>query len=65
MELIDAIKGRRSVRKFKPDPVSKEVIEGLLELAQWAPSGMNRQEWFFLVVQGEKKEELKQVSIRL
>jgi len=61
MELIDAIKGRRSVRKFKPDPVSKEVIEGLLELAQWAPSGMNRQEWFFLVVQGEKKEELKQV----
>ena len=61
MELEEAIKGRRSVRKFKPDPVSKEVIEHLLELAMWAPSGMNRQEWYFVVVQGEKIEEMKKI----
>ncbi|MBW1710634.1 MAG: nitroreductase family protein [Deltaproteobacteria bacterium] len=61
MELFDAIKGRRSVRKFKPDPVPKEVLEGILELALWAPSGMNRQESYFIVVQGEKKEELRKI----
>ncbi|MBW2085466.1 MAG: nitroreductase family protein [Deltaproteobacteria bacterium] len=61
MELADVIKGRRSVRKFKPDPVPKEQLERILELAQWAPSAMNRQESFFVVVQGQKKEELRQI----
>jgi nitroreductase len=61
MQLEEAIKGRRSVRKFKPQPVPKEIIEKILELAIWAPSGMNRQEWFFLVVQGEKKDELLKI----
>jgi len=44
MELSQAIKGRRSMRRFKPDPVPGELIEKTLELAQWAPSAMNRQE---------------------
>lgn len=61
MELTQAIKGRRSVRRFKPDPVPRQVLEGLLELAQWAPSAMNRQEWFFVVVAGQKQEELKKI----
>jgi nitroreductase len=61
MELAKAIKGRRSVRKFKSNPVPREVIEGLLDLAMWAPSGMNRQEWYFVVVQGEKIEEMKKI----
>ena len=58
MDLSEAIKGRRSIRKFKPQPVSKETIERILDLAIWAPSGMNRQEWYFVVVRGEKKESL-------
>ncbi len=58
MELSEAIKGRRSVRKFKPQPVPKETIAKILDLALWAPSGMNRQEWYFVVVQGRKKEDL-------
>ena len=61
MELEKAIKGRRSVRKFKPDPVPKEILEHILELAMWAPSGMNRQVWSFVVVQGEKTEEMKNI----
>jgi nitroreductase len=61
MELAEAIKGRRSIRKFKPDPVPREILEGILELALWAPSGMNRQEWSFVVVRGEKIEEMKKV----
>ncbi len=58
MELSEAIKGRRSVRKFKSQAVSRETLAKLLDLAVWAPSGMNRQEWFFVVVQGEKKDQL-------
>jgi nitroreductase len=61
VELEMAIKGRRSVRKFKPTPVSKEVLERVLDLATWAPSGWNKQEWFFAVVQGEKREELQRL----
>ena len=58
MDIVEAIKGRRSVRKFKPQGVPREKLEKILELAQWAPSGMNRQEWYFVVVRGEKREEL-------
>ena len=43
MELMDAIKGRRSIRKYKPDPVSDKDIELLLEAARWAPSWANTQ----------------------
>src|SRR5512137_1132041 len=62
MELADVIRARRSVRRFKPDPVPREVLEKILELAQWAPSAMNRQDWRFLVIAGEKKEALLKIT---
>lgn len=62
MELSEAIRGRRSVRRFRPDPVPREVIEKILELALWAPSAMNRQDWRFIVAEGEKKEALLKVT---
>lgn len=61
MDLVEAIKERRSVRKFKPDAIPKETIEKIIELAMWAPSGMNRQEWIFIVVQGPLKDELLKI----
>jgi nitroreductase len=61
MELADAIKGRRSVRRFKTDPVPRETLERVMELAQWAPSGMNRQEWYFVIAQGEKRAALQEI----
>ncbi len=62
MELSAAIKGRRSIRRFKAEPVPKEVIDNILELAQWAPSAMNMQDWRFIVVEGEKKEALLKIT---
>jgi len=50
MDLYQAIKGRRSIRKFKPDFVPKEVLDRIFEMAPWAPSGMNLQNWYFVVV---------------
>jgi nitroreductase len=58
MDLAEAIRGRRSIRKFKSQEVPRATVEKILDLALWAPSGMNRQEWYFVVVQGPKKEEL-------
>ncbi|MCY3024402.1 MAG: nitroreductase family protein [Planctomycetota bacterium] len=49
-ELLSALRSRRSVRRFTSDPVARETIERLIELAAWAPSAGNRQDWFFTVV---------------
>jgi len=62
MELSEVIKGRRSVRRFKPEPIPRDVIENMLELAQWAPSAMNQQDWRFIVVAGVKKEALLKIT---
>ncbi|MGI9950923.1 nitroreductase family protein [Moorellaceae bacterium AZ2] len=58
MDLYEAIRKRRSIRKYKPDMVPRETIARLLEQAMWAPSGLNWQQWEFMVVTGPKKEEL-------
>ena len=56
--LFEIIKGRRSVRKFKPDPVPEEELREILEAATCAPSAGNTQEWRFIVVRdpGLKRE---------
>ena len=46
-ELIQVIKKRRSVRKFEPDAVSREIIRDILDCARLAPSANNMQPWLF------------------
>ncbi|MCL1977758.1 MAG: nitroreductase family protein [Candidatus Bathyarchaeota archaeon] len=60
MELDSCIKGRRSVREYTQEPVVKEQIETILEAGTWAPTGMNRQPWRFIVI--EDKQLIKLVS---
>lgn len=50
MDVLEAIRTRRSVRRFAGQPVEKAVLTQLLEAARWAPSGGNRQCWCFVVV---------------
>ena len=50
MDLMDAIKGRRSIRKYKSDPVSEETLHTLMEAVRWAPSWANTQCWEVIVV---------------
>ena len=62
MDVFEAIKGRRAVRAFLPDEVSREDLEQILAMARYAPTAGNRQPWQFLVVRdGENKAELKKV----
>jgi nitroreductase len=50
MEVLEAIKNRRSIRKYKPTAVDDKTIETVLEAARWAPSWANSQCWRFVVV---------------
>ncbi len=48
--LAELLRGRRSVRKYQDRPVSRELIEQMLEAARWAPSPHGRQPWRFVVL---------------
>ena len=54
MDLMEAIKGRRSIRKYKPDPVSEETLQKIMEAVRWAPSWANTQCWEVIVVKDPK-----------
>lgn len=59
MEFIDVVKNRRSIRKYKSDPVPEKDIDYILEAARLAPSWANSQSWKFIVVtDAAVKEEL-------
>ena len=60
MELDVCIKGRRSVRSYTDEPVSKEQVEAVLEAGVWAPTAMQREPCRFIVI--ENKELIKYIS---
>ena len=63
MNVKEAITKRRSIRKFKADPVPDELILQLLESARLAPSGSNTQPWRFIVVKNpETRQRLQKAS---
>lgn len=64
MDLLKAIKERRSVRAFKTDPIPKETLEEILKMPILAPSAINLQPWEFVVVTGEERERLSRRLIK-
>jgi len=50
MDLFEVVEKRRSIRKFKPNRVAKRDLKKILEAGRLAPSGGNRQPWYFIVV---------------
>jgi nitroreductase len=58
MDVMEAIKGRRSIRQFTDEPIERDKLERLLEAARWAPSGGNLQRWRFVVVTSPSQREL-------
>lgn len=59
MELVEAIKGRRSIRKYTNEPVARKIIEEILGETVWAPSAQNLQPWYFLAL--TQKENLNEL----
>ena len=62
MTVEEAITGRRSIRKFKTDKVPREVIEHILDAAQWSPSWGNTQPWELYVLTGDPLEEFRKAN---
>jgi len=53
-DALELLKSRRSIRKYKDQPVEEDKIQKCLEAAQWAPSASNKQPWEFLIVRDEE-----------
>jgi nitroreductase len=63
LKVIDAIRKRRSIRRFKATPLTEQQIERLIEAARLAPSGCNVQPWRFIIAKDkELKRELREAS---
>lgn len=61
-ELIEFLLTRRSIRKYRPDPVPLEIIRKVLDVARFAPSARNQQPWIFIVVTDkELKDKLASI----
>lgn len=58
---LNLVKKRRTIRKFKSDPLPEGCIEKMIEVARWAPSGFHTQPWEFVVV---KKKDIKDAIIK-
>lgn len=63
MELKEAIKNRRSIRKFKNTEISKKIIEDLIDCARLAPSAKNRQPWKFVIVTNTIKNQISDIML--
>jgi nitroreductase len=58
MDVFETIEKRRSIRKFKDNPVPEDVLAKILTAGTLAPSGKNKQPWQFYVVQGKERQEM-------
>lgn len=61
---LELARGRRSIRKFRQDPLPREVLYRIIEAASWAPSASNRQDWEFRVVTSASVKEKMQDIVR-
>lgn len=65
MDFNDVVKGRRSIRRYRPDAVSESEVLDLIDLARHAPSSMNGQPWHFVLVKSEaNKARLAEIKNR-
>ena len=65
MNVIEAILFRKSIRGYKMDPVPRETLNNILDVAIRAPSGLNAQPWEIAVVSGNVLEEIKKANVEL
>ncbi len=65
MDIVEAIRSRKSIRGFKPAPVPKEVLSEILDVARLSPSAMNTQPWEITVIAGEVLDNIKKGNIEM
>ncbi len=60
MELAKLVKSRRSIRRWKPDPIPENLILQAIEIAIWAPNGGNHQNWKFVII--NQREQIAAIA---
>ena len=60
MEYFEAVKGRRSIRKYKDEPIDKKILEEMVEAAKYAASARAVYPWRFIII--TEKERIKQLT---
>ena len=65
MEILEGMKTRRSIRAFKPKPITQGVMKKILQAVSNSPSYTNTQPWEVVVVRGKKKNELSRKLLEL
>ena len=65
MDIVEAVRSRKSIRGYKPDPVPKEILKEILDIATRSPSGMNTQPWEFTVITGEVLDNIKRGNVEM
>ncbi len=63
MNITEAIRARKSIRGYRPDPVPREVLRDILTVAGRSPSAMNSQPWEFLVLGGPVLDRVRQANL--
>jgi len=62
MNVSDAVRGRRSIRDFLPDPIPESVLREIFDAARWAPSGSNVQAWKIIAVTGAERDAVVRMT---
>ena len=65
MEIIEAIRSRKSIRGYRPDPVPKEILREILEIATCSPSAMNTQPWEIAVITGKALDDIRRGNVEM
>ena len=61
MDLVEGIKTRRSARKYRSEPVARELLQEVINLAKWAPSDMNTQPWQVTALRDKARDGLVKI----
>ena len=65
MNMLEAINSRKSIRGYKPDPVPREILEEIVDIATRAPSAMNTQPWEITIATGEILDSIRQGNVEM
>lgn len=65
MDILEAIRARKSIRGYKPDPIPQETLREIIDIATRSPSAMNTQPWEITVVTGKVLDNIKQDIIEM
>ena len=64
MDFYEVIKTRRSVRSYKQDPIPEDILKKVLNAARIAPSGSNRQPWYFIIIKDPERKKNGRIMCR-